>query len=206
MIRKLKVLSLASVAVFAMGMMTASAASALTFTSEAGAEIKGEEVGNVLLTVTGREVKCADSSYAGTAPAASFTALTMTPTYRECEALGISQSVTGFGAGECNYLLHSNGEFDLVCAAGKEVTMTWGTCVTHIPAQNGLGTITYDTAESNGIKHLTLTLNITKIKETHTDGFLCPFESGGTTESAVLEGTVTAKAFFGGNQVNLTDH
>jgi hypothetical protein len=204
MIRKLKVLSLALVAICAMGAMTASAASAL-FTTEAGAEIKGEEVGNVLFTVTGREVKCKDSTYVGTAPSGSFAEVTVTPTYKECEALGISASVTGFGAGECYFVLHSNGESDLICPEGKSVTVTAGTCVTHIPGQTGLKKITYDTVEGSP-KHLTLTLDIKEIHETHTDGFLCPFESGGTTETAELEGTVTAKAYVGKKQVFLTDH
>jgi hypothetical protein len=203
MVRKFKALGLALVAICAMGAMTASAASALTFTTTAGAEIKGEEVGNTVFTITGREVLCKDSTYVGTAPASAFTTLTVTPTYKECEPL--NATITGFGAGECDFLLHSNGVADLICAAGKEVTINMGPCVTHIPAQTGLKSITYDTAESGGIKHLTLTLNITKIKETHTDGFLCPFEGSGTTSTAVLEGAVTARA-YNPSQVNLTDH
>jgi hypothetical protein len=208
MIRNLKMLGLALVAVLAMAAMTASAASASpTFTTTNGATITGEEVGNVKFTVTGREVICGDVAYIGTAPAASFSSITVTPSYAECGFGPLSATIDGFGAGECDFVLRSTGTSDLVCAAGKEVTVTAASCITHIPPQNNLKTITYDTGTApSGKKDLTLTINITKIKETHTDGFLCPLEGSGTTETAVLEGTVTATASVFGNPVDLTDH
>jgi hypothetical protein len=208
MIRNLKVLGLALVAMLSMAAMTASAASASpTFTTTNGATITGEEVGNVKFTVTGREVFCKDSTYTGTAPAASFNSVTVTPSYKECEAPPVTATITGFGAGECDFVLRSTGTADLDCAAGKEVTVDAASCVTHIPPQDGLGVITYDTGTApSGKKDLTLTINITKIEETHTDGFLCPLEGSGTTKTAVLEGTVTATATFAGNPVDLTDH
>ena len=211
MIRNLKALGLALVAVFAMSAMVSSAASASpTITSTAGATIIGEEEGNVKFTVTGQEVFCENAHYTGTAPANAFTTLTVTPEYSGCfaeTAIGkLNANVVGFGAGGCDFLLHSTGTADLVCAAGKDVTVNANPCVVHIPAQNGLGTIEYDTKEAGGIKDLTLTINIQNITATHTDGFLCPFGSSGESTGAVLEGNITAKAFVGPNQVNLTDH
>lgn len=207
MIRNLKVLGLALVAVCALTAMGASAASAAQFTTEEGAAITGVELGNVKFTVTGQEVFCEDSHYTATAPSAAFASITVTPTYNKCKAKifgsTISASVTGFGAGGCDYTLYADGSNDLNCTSG-DVTVTAGTCVVHIPAQKGLKSIAYDAGTSGGKTDQTLTINITKIKETHTDGFLCPLEGSGTTEEGVLEGSVTATGSgAGGSPVDL---
>lgn len=205
MVRKLKALGLALVAVFAMTAMSSSAASAATgITTAEGAAIHGTDVATdpVKFTVTGREVVCNSSVYTGTAPSSSFTSLKVIPTYSECTGAGFSATITGFGAGECYFTLHIGGTADLHCDDGGDVTVDAATCITHIPPQTGLGTVTYTTGESGGKKDLTLDLKIQKIKETHTDGFLCPFEGSGTTETAELHGKVTATAA----PFDLTDH
>lgn len=213
MIRKFKALGLCLVAVCALGMTATSLAGANpTLTTTNGATIIGDESSDAVFTITNSKFWCEEAAYTGTAPAASFTALTVTPEYANCKAkLGggatVAAEIIGFGAGGCDLTLHSTGSTDIVCAAGKEVTFIAGTCVVHIAAQAGLKNVTYDTGLSpTGIKDMTLTANITKIKENHTDGFLCPFEGTGVTETGVYEGTITLTAFVGGNQVHLTDH
>ena len=72
-------------------------------------------------------------------------------------------------------------------------------CVVHIPGQAGLGTLTYTNDEVNG--DVNIAVNVTKVKGTHTDGFLCPFGGSGESSTGVLETaageSLTAKASVG---------
>lgn len=216
MIRNFKALGLALVAICAFGVMGASAANArvlhMTTPGNDSADIVGHDIGVVKFTVTGQEVFCETAEYSGASTAEEFTTLTVTPKYTNCKAKifgsTINATVTGFGAGGCDFLLHSSGISDLKCATGKDVTVTAGTCVVHIPAQDGLGTVEYDTDVSDvtGKEDLTLTLDVIEITENHTDGFLCPLSGSGHTTTGVLEGEITATALVDGNPVDLTDH
>ena len=183
MIRNLKVLGLAPVAVLAMSAMVASAASASAFTATKGATITAKDTGKIKFTVTGQEVTCEEATFTGTAPEASFTSITVSAVYNSCKTAITNATVTGFGAGECDFVLYANGTADLACAAGKDVTVDAATCVVHIPGQTGLGTLTY----TNNGGTVNIHINVTKITGTHTDGFLCPFGSSGHNAEGVLE-------------------
>jgi hypothetical protein len=199
MIRNLKVLGLALVAVFAMSAMVASAASAAQFTSaQSTTTLTGEEVnGQTELLVTGTGIKCSEVSFHAHVSSTAVGAVTATPTYTGClTSIGSTATVTGFGDhGEentCDYLIDADGTADLVCDPGAEVTIDASTCVVHIPAQNNIGTIGYETGLRNGVHDLTLKINITSIAANHTDGFLCPMNGGsGNASSATLKGDVT---------------
>jgi len=210
MICNLKSLSVALVAVLAMSAMAVSTASAniTEFTSTPGAGIESKKDGIQKFTVTNQEVSCEIAEYNGEAPSEVFTELTVTPTYGECKTgLGIAATITGFGAGECDLVFRASGTGDLACAAGKEVTIDAGTCVVHVPPQNGLGKIIYTTVKTLNVDALTLHVELGGMKETHTDGFLCPFEGGGTTSTGVLEFTTELWATKpAGTKVPLTDH
>jgi hypothetical protein len=208
MFPKLKIMCLALTIVFAINAVAVSTASAGTtnFTTVTGATFDADDHTEWRIAMTGREVLC-HGSYTGTAPAASFNSVTVTPSYKECEAPPVTATITGFGAGECDYVFHSTGTLDLVCPAGKEVTVDAATCVTHIPPQTGLGTITYTTTEVADRKAITFHLNINKMTETHTDGFLCPLEGSGTTNTATMQTTALLRATKPEHvYVDLTDH
>ena len=181
--RNLKTLGLALIAVLAMSAMVASAAGAATFTATEGAKITATDSGSVKFTVTGTEVTCGNAVYTGTAPAASFASITVNATFSECKTAISSATILGFGAGECDFVLYAGGTADLVCAAGKDVTISAGPCVVHIPGQIGLDTLGY----SNNGSHVDINLGVTQINGNHTDGFLCPFGSSGNSSEGWLE-------------------
>jgi len=84
MIRNLKVLGLALVAIFAMSAMVASAASASVFEVEGGnaestTKIEGGDVGSVTLTVTGTTITCSEVSYSAHVIGASVESVTADP-------------------------------------------------------------------------------------------------------------------------------
>jgi len=186
MIRNLKVLGLALVAVLAMSAMVASAASASTFTATKGATITAKDTGKVKFTVTGQEVFCEDATYTGTAPAASFESITVSAAFNNCHTNFGDATVTGFGAGGCDFMLYANGTADLVCPEGKDVTVDALTCTVHLGStgNQGLGTLTYTNDASGDVK---IGLEVKKINGNHTDGFLCPFGSSGSNSEGVLE-------------------
>jgi len=187
MIRKLKVLGPALVAVLAMGAVGASGASATNFTSFSGAKITAEDTGSIKFTITGQTVTCKKAVFTGTAPAASFTELAVNAEYSECTTGFAEATITGFGkpgeAEKCYFVFYSTGLVDLLCSTGAEVTINAGPCVVHIPARTSLGSLTY----TNNSSHVDIGINLTKIVATHTDGFLCPFGSNGLGAEAVLE-------------------
>lgn len=200
MFRNLKALGLALVAlgaISAIAVATASAHVPARFTGPVSSELVGEETVTNVFAVTGVETSCQVVSYRGVSPAGSESAesLTITPSYSVCTAESIigtiNVTVTGFGAGECDYVVNANGTTNIVCAAGKEVTIDAASCTIHIPAQNNLGTITYTTGLTSGIHDVTSHTNITNITTNHTDGFGCPLPSGGESATATYTGTWT---------------
>jgi len=208
MIRNLKVLGLALVALLAMTAM-ASSASAATFTSaQSSTTIHATQGEAHKLTVTNQSITCSTVTFHGVISGTSTTTATVNPTYTNCKtAIGTTATVTGFGHfGEektCDYLLNAGGTVDLVCQSGAAVKIDAGTCTIHIPGQTGIGTIEYANVANGDIQ---ATLKINNISGTHTDGFACPFESGGAFTNGSMSGTsvVAGSDPETGTAVNIT--
>jgi hypothetical protein len=208
MSKNLKVLGLALVAVFALSAMVASAASASVFTSTSGATVTANQIGSHKFTVTGQTLTCSTVHFTGTAPAATFEAIDMYPTYEGCiiSPFNTSVTITGFATGPgkegCRYNLFANGVAALSCTAGKDVTVNAGPCVVHVPAQTFPSGVTYTNGTFNGVGDITVKFELKSVQATHTDGFLCPFDSSGASNSAILEGESTVTAAFEGKAVS----
>lgn len=207
MIRKFRCLGFALMAAFALSALASPMASAAQFTTTAGAELSGSQVSTVQFTVTGQSVTCTTATTEATAPAAAFESMKATGAISGCQtSLGTTVTVTGLAAqvgeaGKCWGMVHANGSGALECNGG-DITLDAGPCVTHIPAQSFASGISYSNGTSEGVGDLTAQINVTGIKSTHTDGFLCPFGSSGESTEAVLEGEVTVTASVGGVPVH----
>lgn len=198
----LKSLGLLAVALLALSGLMAEAASAhtparLTSAQNETTIIGVPEEGNTVLSATGQTVSCEIEEYHFTAVGTSFEDVSAKPEYTQCNAFGlVNAKITGFGhypeaEGEgpyCTYSLNADGTVDLVCPVGREVIVECGTCVMRVPAQNNLGTISYSTATWEGKHALTLTINVSEITASYTDGFLCPLTSSGESATASLSG------------------
>ena len=204
MTRNLKALGLALAAVFAMSAWIVSAASAhtpATFTGTKGATVRGAETVANVFNVTGLETTCKNVEFHGSVAAAVSETQTINPTYSECTAESIigtiSVTVTGFGATGCDYRVRADGKADLECAAGKEVTVDAGPCTVHVPAQTGLGTLTFTTelkrhSDEKTLSHdLLVHVVLTGITANHTDGIGCPFNGSAEGVVGTLTGTTT---------------
>lgn len=208
---KIKTLSLLAV-VLAMSAVAASAASADEFTAEQyPLQITGSgEPGQVdQIILTSGTAACKKTTYAGTVSAPTTT-VTVDATYGECTAFGFPSTVHMNG---CQYLFHLNGgsstegKADLTCPAGKEVTVTSLSAVTikctlHFPAQSSIGTIQFTNIGAGPTRELTLTMNLTSIKYSHTKGT----GLGSCVEGTAFNGTLAAKGLVTGENHLGTQH
>jgi hypothetical protein len=231
MIRKLKVLGLALVAIFAMSAMAASAASAATpgeFTS----------TGNVTVTGTGTETFIFEPGQIDTCtsdhtvmpqnttpwgffnPGAGLTTLTDQTHFSNCVAsVGVQKLPATYTTNGCDELWHIGetrvgtteyeATLDIVCGAGEAIEThvyekspdVTSICTYKIPAQTGLK----GAILRNNAGKIEITGTITGITMTRT-GVLC----GGTKETkaatkqagTVLSGTNEAKA---ATSISITD-
>jgi hypothetical protein len=228
MIRNLKALGLALVAVFAMSALAASAAQALpeltagAHGTAVGTEIIHKDVGtgnNVghEFTVGNRKIKCDEVSFTGDNLATSQTTLTVTPSYNKCTttpALGVVLHGTVTLNG-CDYMFHATGfdaplwtaSVDIVCPKDKLIEVhlyknaghTEEACTITIGPQEGLtGNSIENVAGSPNDLRIIHDVNVAVT--IHGSKVLC-----GEGVTATYEGTTTLKALdTEGKQVNLT--
>jgi hypothetical protein len=214
MSRNLKVLGLALVALFALSAISASAAFAeSTFTTTAGATLTGNQPTGTTqkFTVTGQTTSCTNVKFEAIAPSADFASVDVAANYEGCTAAGFTAHIEGFAktaaqigeAGKCWYTLNANGSSALKCNGG-DVTVNASPCVVHVPAQSFASGLTFHNSEGVTPDDVTVTFNVTGIRGTHTDGFLCPFGSSGESNEGILEGESTVTAEEGEKKVNAT--
>jgi len=204
--RKARIFALALIALAAVSAIGATAASAdeftatrypalVTGTNEFGFTDEGITTAGV--------VKCTNTTYTGTLKEKSTT-LTLTRSSSGCTGFGFPATVEMNG---CDYLFHVNGTTsttgtaDLVCPAGKEVTVVAKSgatvkCTLHTPSQSGLGTVTYSNIGSAGeTEEITVSGNIAGTHYTHTPGTgvgACTGGSG-TTGTSNFKATLTGE-------------
>jgi len=179
MTRKLKVLGLALVAVFAMSAVVASSAMAATefespeSNATANTTITIKKHQNIhTFTVNFGAVTCETSNFDGTRTGTKFPSIRVTAEYKECLFAGIPAVVEMNG---CEYILYATGEVDIVCAAGKEITVTATSagvvkCIVHVPPQTALKNVTYTNVGAGATREITAHLEIASIKYSQTEG------------------------------------
>jgi hypothetical protein len=187
MIRKIKTLGVALVAVLALSAVVASAASAVNYTAASypATGTGTSELGNDTFNTEGGTVEC-QSHFEGTLGAAS-TQFTVAAKYTNCRAFGFLEAHVTMGS--CDYLFteatetekdkfHAK-ELHVICTNSAEpITISAGTCKVSIGAHTPTGTVhfTNDTAAGD----IQVQAAVTGIQYTVTqDGFLCPFNGTG---------------------------
>ncbi|HEV2791411.1 MAG TPA: hypothetical protein VGV69_08970 [Solirubrobacterales bacterium] len=197
MTRKFKTLGLALFATLAMGAVLSSTASATEFTSASyPVTYSGTQAATELhvFKMDGFETSCKNAEFSGTSTGASTT-LTLTSVYSECTTFGLNGSVKMNG---CDYLLHLPSgtgtdvlaTTDLVCPAGKDVTIEagGGLCVVHVAPFTGKNHVTV-TNQHPGLK-LVFTVGGITASLTDAGGFFCPF-TGNTSAETTYTGNLT---------------
>jgi hypothetical protein len=218
MIRNLKVLGLALVAMLAMSVVVASAAQANSnFTTTNGLYptiFEGEQgTENVFTTTTG-SVKCTTAKFVyrngetmqeaginyviGTNTAASETA-SLHPEYTGCKAFGVKATVTTTG---CNYLFHVTNaaspftlSTDIACSGTNKITVvpTGVDCTITVGPQTGITGLSAVNAGAGATEDITVTINSGNITYTET-GTNCHI-NGATDNNGSYTGTATIKGY-----------
>lgn len=183
MIRNLKALGLALVAVFALSAMAASAASAADLFHAEGKNNKftGKQDGttNDVFTTTAGTVECNNATYEGSQAEETASEAEVTAAYSECTAFGGFAGAT-VHMNTCRYLFTINatgtgGTAHIKCTTpGDSITVTatsLGTtkCVVHVPEQT-IGGITYTNIGSGATREITVDVSTTGMTYTHTSG------------------------------------
>jgi hypothetical protein len=194
MIRNIKVLGLALVAVLAMSVVAVGSASAAEFTASAyPVEGEGGQTTPHKLTIQGSAVECSTATFRGSLSAAS-TELDITPVYEGCKAFGfLNMTVNtngctykftaGTGSGD-NY----TGGVHIVCPAGKSITVVAATCTVHIPPQTPTVN-TIDFKNETGSGDVLVTWKVEGLHSNPTSGFLCPLTERAKDTTGKYTGT-----------------
>jgi archaellum component FlaF (FlaF/FlaG flagellin family) len=201
MIRNIKILGLALVAVLAMSAVAVGSASAGEFTgSSYPAEGEGGQTTPHKFTVQGQAVECSTASFSGSLAAASEQ-IKITPVYEGCKAFGFLSATVDMNG--CYYTFTADGEktgthtrhgsVHIICpGATKSITVTASTCTVHIPEQTPTGNkVKFDNI-TNGLGvviGVLVTSEVTGIHSNPTSGFLCPLTEKATDVSGVYTGS-----------------
>lgn len=216
MISKIKAVGLAFAAVLALGALTASAASAGVVMTEGekyaaalhAEQVEGEKHVFTLTDDGNAKTECKKATFTGTLSAKSST-VRVHPTYSECTGLfGVSVTVTTTG---CDYEFHIgetigatgnyDGTTDMVCEAGKKITISGGNCLVEVGPQTGLSTV----EGINMASDITVKAAVTKIAySAKNNGFPCTLATKAAGVEGDYTGNTTVTATVGGVATNLT--
>jgi hypothetical protein len=205
--RKLKAVSLALIAVFAMAAISATTASAEEFhAGEAPGTVKGVNVGEEVFTTEAGTVTCKIAEYNGSFSTTTVKTQKVHPTYKECTAFGFIETPIDVPT-SCNYEftepVSKVGKVNIV-GCTEPITVTASNCWVTIGNQNGLSSVTYTTGESKPVHDLLLHISITGITYTQ-HSKLFPGCKSGTFTNGKYTGTNTVRAYNAeGVQVPLT--
>jgi hypothetical protein len=205
--RKIKILGLTLVAIFALTAVAASAASAHEVTAGAyEANVSGEQTTTNTLSNGVREVTCANATFTGALTAAA-PSITFVPVYTNCT--GNASTTATIDMNGCDYIvtptaasgIANNASVTVNCTGTNEITITiWATgkahteaklCTLGVPHQTVLAKYT-NTA--NGID-LVFAANTLTVKRLEGTAVNCGKES---TTAGTYTGTVAATAKHAG--------
>jgi hypothetical protein len=195
MIRNLKALGLALVALVALSAVVAGSASAAgeRFHSEVEPTIiTGTSTNTHVFAASGATVECTGATFSGTSTLKTETTQTVHPTYSGCTFFGEPASVDTTG---CNYVFESEtvaGKMpaEIECTAGYAIKVTSPGCTLTFGPQKNTGGLVV-TNEGAGTTRDTKTISETGATFSKS-GPLC-FAISGTT--GTYKGTTTVKGF-----------
>ncbi len=176
--RTLKKFGVLAVAVFALSVVGVASASAAQFTASETGELTGKALESQTFTVSGGTVVCSTAATTGKIIHTAAEEQEVTVNYSGCKAFSIvSVDIT-----PATYLFHSNGKVDIK----EPITITvtggiLGNCTVNVPAQSALGTVAFETANTNNTK---VTPNVSGITYTTSGGLCGSGGSNGTYKGA----------------------
>lgn len=205
MIHKFKLLAIAIVATLAFSSLAASLASGDELRSEGGKTVvmSGTHITKFTFTTTAGTAQCNKVSTTATSKTPAST-ITFTPVYEQCTCFGIACTLDMNG---CDYLGHlgaaTTATLDIVCSAGKEITVTSAKCTLHIKAQTGLGSITFKNIGAGSTRELEAVTELKNVSYTHTTGEGIGKCTTGSSSTGLATGTSKVTAVEDGSNVHV---
>jgi hypothetical protein len=196
MMRNLKALGLALVAVFAMSAVAASAAQAEhKFTSESTTTyLLGEQKTKNVFTTSGGTVECTGAKFeGGPFSGTELKSVTIHPTYTGCTAFGLNATVETTG---CNYIIEAAGKEEMgtakvECEEGKLIRIKPLGCeVTVGPQTPTTPTVSFTNESTGKTADVLVTAEVGGITYT-SSGFPC----GPSGTNGTYTGSVTTKGY-----------
>jgi hypothetical protein len=192
MTRKLKALGLAFVAILALGVLSASAASAAEIHSEqAHTIIDGSQpvAEDDVYTFNAGTVKCTEASYSGTTTSATSSEVSLTPAYSGCTAFGFVNAKIDIEI-ECTFRLRWGIPPFRISCTKFTIKITAFNCHVSMGTQDINSGVTYDNAGSGSSRDITATLNLSGIKYTQ-ESKSFPGCTNGTFTNGTYKGSIT---------------
>ncbi|HWL49356.1 MAG TPA: hypothetical protein VNT92_05720 [Acidimicrobiia bacterium] len=191
MIRNLKALGLAVVAVFAMSALTASAAMAGTTSFHSNADhttITGEQEGTNTFSVNAGTIHCSTATFSGTSSATTTQEITIAPSYSGCKITAITLETVEatVDMNGCHYLLTSSGQVHVTCPSAP-IRVTSPICTVTVHPQT-VNSVDYTNTGSGTTTATTVESTASSIK--YTQSAICP-GGGGEASNGVYAGSVT---------------
>lgn len=201
--KNIKLLGLACIAMLALAaMLGAAVASASQFRGEAypvAFKGKGGTAESEVLYfkgnggIKGGTFRCEEGSLTASASAAS-SAVSLVPSYGACTISGTGAT---FKPNGCSFVLHSTNEsapykgtMDIACAKeGEVLEASNAECKLTIPAQSGLGGVSFTNSGKGRARTILSIANLTGLKYTFAKG--CPEKTVGTFEGGTVESGTT---------------
>jgi hypothetical protein len=191
MIRNLKALGLAVMAIFALTAVASSAAQAIEFHSEienTTVTAKTETGSNSVFDAAGASISCASGTFTGSQAAKTSPTLTVTPAYSGCTFLGVLNVPVNMNG--CQYTFNANGEVAVIGASCTAITFEAELCKVEVGKQSGLKEVTYTNIGAGTTREVTVTPHVTGI--TYTSSGLCP-KNGTFSDGNYTSGNAVAK-------------
>lgn len=170
-----------------------------------------QHAGKVLIKTTAGTMECNEVTYTGSQTLKAKVDFELTPSYTGCTSSGLAASVD---MNECKYRFTATkienftkreGSVDIVCPAGKEITITVAAgevkkCTIHVPALSNLRTVTYTNVGAGATREITIDVNITKFAYAHTAGTGIGACTTGAAENGTMETSISVTAEKAGGE------
>jgi hypothetical protein len=180
MIRRVKALGLATLAVMALGVVAAQGASAAEFNSEVEHTHVTAHTTTIVhrFTVSGFSVECKTSHFTGTTLSATkkTSSVRVHPEYASCEFFEEPATVTTTG---CDYVFQAatNGEgrgaVEVVCEGTSQIKVATSSCTMFFGSQKPGGGAKYTTVGSGSTRGVETSAKVTGVKIAKKEGPLC---------------------------------
>jgi hypothetical protein len=199
MIRNLKVLGLAVVAVLALTAVAVSSASAAEFVAGTGTtSAKGSQTEAAKFKTKNGTIECSSGTFRGMISEGKHTTAETSAgegkkgiEYSGCKFLGFIN--VAVNTHECQYRFHSNGEVDIIAVTegkaeceGSGITFEAAGCKTSVGTQNGLTTVSYSNTTLEGKEAIKVSPNVKSISYTASG---CPSFNGTTNDGEYTKGS-----------------